>query len=151
MSRMFSGIVSKDVPARAVKDHDDPIPRMPGCHFVQEYLHAVAVDMRKDQAVECSVSDGNSAIGIRILLGHHGVAQRANGFRTPAPSGVRDTAKTGLILEHYPDRSFPRPCLVDLRDEPGEFFFHASWASLSAFGCRVSGASFLQPWRWRRL
>jgi hypothetical protein len=104
----------RGMPTGSVKNHDDPIQRMPGSHFVEEYLHPVAVDVRKNQTVELAISDGNSAIGVRIFLGYHAVAERTDGFRTPTPSGVGDTAETRFILEHYPERPFVPPLLVDL-------------------------------------
>ncbi|HSV26398.1 MAG TPA: hypothetical protein VLH60_00760 [Sedimentisphaerales bacterium] len=56
------------MPARSVHDHDDSIPRMTSCDFVNEQLHACSVDVGQDQAVEFAVSHRGSRIGIDILL-----------------------------------------------------------------------------------
>ena len=136
---------ARGVPARSVENHGDPILGMSGSYFVEKYLHHVAVDVREDQTVELAVDDGDGAVGIGIFLGYHAVAERTGRFWAPAPPGVGDATETRFILEHYPERPFFAPFLVDFRDDLGEFFFHSSWASISAFGCRLSGASFLQP------
>lgn len=133
------------MPACSVKNHHNPILGMSGSYFVEKYLHHVAVDVREDQTVELAVNDGNGAIGIGIFLGYHAQAERTGRFRAPTPPGIGDAAETRFVLEHHPERPFFGPLLVDLRDDLGEFFFHSSWPSISAFGCRLSGASFLQP------
>ena len=146
-SLMLRGIVSKPevchpAPSRIMMIRSSG---MSGSYFIEKYLHQVAVDVRENQTVELAVNDRNGAVGIGIFLRYHAVAERTGRFRAPAPPSVGDAAETRFILEHYPEWPFFAPLVVDLRDDLGEFFFHSSWASISAFGCRLSGASFLQP------
>lgn len=40
----------------------------------------------------------------------------------PAPSGVRDTPKTGFVFKHYSEWSFSRPFFLDASNKVREFF-----------------------------
>jgi hypothetical protein len=112
------------MPSCTVKNHNNPVFGMARCNFVEKHLHAIAVYVRKDETVELSVDNRNSAIGVGIFLRHHGLAERAMWLRAPTPSGIRDAAKTGFVFKHYSERSFP--FFLNVGDEVGEFFFHSS-------------------------
>jgi hypothetical protein len=69
------------MPSCTVKDHNDPVFRVPGCNFVEKYLHAVTVHMRQNEAVKFSVDNRHRAIGIGVFLRHHGLTERAMRLR----------------------------------------------------------------------
>lgn len=113
------------MPSGAVKDHDDSFIPVSHGNFVKEYLHAAAVHVRQNKRIKYSVRrDGR--IGISIFLSNHSPAERTGRCGTPASPRIGDTAETGFILEHQPDRPLFLPFPVDIGDESGEFFFHSS-------------------------
>ncbi len=83
------------------------------------------IDVGQDQRVEFAAEDIHCAIGVGILVGQHGLAQRAHRFGGPAVAHVVDASEARLVLEHQLDRALPGPERADLGESLGEFFFHS--------------------------
>ena len=120
------------MPARAVKDHDDPIIWMPLGDLVEEQLHALAIDLRQDQRVKLPVSHRDGGIGVGVFLSDHGLAEWAYRLGAPAASGIGYPAEARLVLEHQANGTGTWPLPVYFFEEIGKFFFHSSWAATSA-------------------
>ena len=133
------------MPPGAIEDHHDPVVGMTRADLIEKQLHAGAIDVRQDQRVERAISDGDGGISVRVLLRHHRLTQWANGSGAPATPRVGDATEASFVLKHQADRHLARPRAVDFEEDVGEFFFQASWAATSAWGCRLSGASLRQP------
>ena len=132
------------MPACAIEDHDDALVRMSRGHLVKEDLHAFAIDVGEDQGVKVTIENRGGGIGVGIFLRDHGLANGPDRLGAPTAPSIRDSSKTRFVLKHQPDRFFPMPLTGDFREDFGEFFFHSSCADMSAFGCRLSGASLRQ-------
>ena len=132
-------------PPGAIEDHHDPVVGMTRADLIEKQLHAGAIDVRQDQRVERAISHGDGGISVRLLLRHHRLTQWANGSGAPATPRVGDATEARFVLKHQADRPLARPRAVDFEEDVGEFFFQASWAATSAWGCRLSGASLRQP------
>lgn len=76
------------MPARAVEHHHDALVRMMLCDFIEEQLHAVCVHVRQDQRVELAAEHVHGGIGVGVLVGQHGLAQRPHGLGRPAAAHV---------------------------------------------------------------
>lgn len=139
------------VPDRTVNHHDDALLWVACRDFVEKQLHALGVDVRQDQAVELARAHVHRPVGVGVFVGQHGLAYRSQWLGSPAPAHVRDAPKTCLVLEHQLDGFALRPVVMDFGKRFGEFFFHSSCAAGSLCAWRLSGASFLQPWRCSRL
>ena len=116
------------VPAGAIKDHDDVVVWVAAGDLVEEDLHAIEIDMWQHQTVEGAVLEADRAIGVGILLRHHGMDERPGRATAPAVAGVRDATETCLVLEHQPQRPAVVPARYDLAQVPLEFFFQSSRA-----------------------
>lgn len=108
------------------------ITGMAGGDLVEEDLHALAVNVRQDQGIELAVAHTHRRIGVGVLLGHHGLAQRAQWPGAPAAPNVADAPEARFVLEQQPQRAFAREALLEFGERFGEFFFHASCAVTSA-------------------
>ena len=113
------------MPARAVEHHHDVVVGMALPHLVEEQLHAVGVDVGQDQRVEFAAEDIDGGIGVGVLVGEHGLAQRAHRPGRPAAAHVVDAAESRFVLEHQLDRRLLGPERADLGEPFGEFFFHS--------------------------
>jgi len=132
------------MPACAIEGHDDALVRMSRGHLVEEDLHAFAIDVGQDQGVKLTIGNRSGSIGVGVFLRDHGQANRPNRPGAPTAPSIRDSPETRFVLKHQPDRFFALPLIGDFREDFGEFFFHASCAATSPFGCRLSGASLRQ-------
>ena len=122
------------VPAGAIEHHDQIVARVAAGNLVEEDLHAVGVDMRQHQAVEATVPWTDRAIGVGILLRHHGANERPGGTAAPAIAGVRDASESGFVLEHQPQWPTVAPGRYDFAQHALEFFFQSSRTAASPFG-----------------
>ena len=120
------------MPPGPIEHHEQAFLGVAGCHFIEEDLHAIPIDMGQDQGIQLAVAHTHRRIGVGVFLGHHGLAHRAQGFGAPAAANVRNAAKACLVLEQQFQRPLAREGLLDLGERFGEFFFHASWAVGSA-------------------
>ena len=68
--------------------------------FIEEQLHAVAVDMRQNQRIESAIYRADHTVRIGVLVREHGLHHRTNGLFGPAVAGIADAAKPRLVLEH---------------------------------------------------
>ena len=62
------------VPTGAIHHHHDEVIGMPCCHGVQEYLHALRVDLGQDQGIHRSGGWLARCVGIGVLVAEHGLA-----------------------------------------------------------------------------
>ena len=114
------------MPSRAVDHHDDVLFLVTCRNFIEEYLHALGIHVRRDQAVKFASADIHRAVSIGVLVGEHGLAHWTHWLGCPATAHVRDATKARLVLEHQLEGLLLRPVLADVREIVGEFFFHSS-------------------------
>ena len=55
------------VPTRPIDDHDDIVLRVAAGDFVEEQLHAVAVDMRQNQRIESAIYRADRTVRIGVV------------------------------------------------------------------------------------
>lgn len=70
------------VPAGAIEHHNHVVVRLATGNLVNEDLHAVRVDLRQHQAVETAILRTHRAIGVGVLLRHHGAEAACPGGGT---------------------------------------------------------------------
>ncbi len=90
------------VPPGTIEYHHDVVVGVAAGDFVEEDLHATGVDMRQHQTVEAAILRTYRAIGVGVLLCHHGGDQRPRWSPAPAVACVADASKPGFVLEHQP-------------------------------------------------
>ena len=117
--------IATGVPTRTVEHHHDVLLRVALPDLVEEQLHAMRVDVGQDQRVELAAEHVHGSVGVCVLVGQHGLAQRANRLGSPAATHVVDASEASLVLEHQLDRALPGPERADFFEPLGEFFFHS--------------------------
>ena len=122
------------MPSGTVEHHHDVLVEVTLCDFVEEQLHAVRVDVGQDQRVEFTGEHIHGGVGVGVLVGQHGLAQRAHRLGSPAATHVVDASEARLVLEHQLDRLFARPERAEFGEALGEFFFHSCCACASLCG-----------------
>lgn len=117
--------ISAGMPACSVEHHHDVLVWVALPYLVEKQLHAVRVDVGQDQRVEFATDHIHGGIGVGVLVGQHGLAQRTYRLGRPAATHVVDAPESRFVLEHQLDRALPGPERAEFGDLLGEFFFHS--------------------------
>lgn len=110
------------MPTRPINHHDYIFVPIARRDLVRKQLHAMPVNLRQNQRIKPPIYRADRAIGVGVLLRHHGANHWPVRLLIPAMADIADPAKTRFVLKHQPERTrYGKSCYF--RCQPlGEFF-----------------------------
>ncbi|MDO8595498.1 MAG: hypothetical protein Q7R45_02630 [Sulfuricaulis sp.] len=132
----------------AIQDNYDEFLWVCRTHLGKKLAHPDRVHFSADLPIQITFARTDATVDVSKLPFVAIVDDRTIRRRCPATFDSHHPPKAGLVLKHQTHVAWLHGfCTEQIRQDLREFFFQSSWALGSAFGCRVSGATFRQPWR----
>jgi len=121
---------------------------MGGADLGEELAHTRGVHFGANLPVQFSLAGTDRAVNVGELPFVAVVHHRTMRNRSPTTFDSDHAPEAGFVLKHHANVArFHWLCGEQTRQDFRKFFFKPSWILGSAFGWRVSGATFRQPWR----